>query len=211
MYVHVRTCNKFINNGPCPGSLHPGFIMGLRFTLGPRPLELTSCRRRGRGACASLASRCGFPCAPTFAPPVKDGGVLFCLLTLLRAGAEARALFSLPCQRLGRGVCCRRGGGRGGASALAALRESCQHESACAVRKRRAGAFNLIWACRTYGYDPGRPGPCWVIAPGGSIVGRLKDNGRTRALGPFPATPAEQARSGETCIRWTVPRQYWEL
>ena len=130
---------------------------------------------------------------------------MFCLLTLLRAGAEARALFSLPCQRLGRGVCCRRGGGRGGASALAALRESCQREHACAVRKRRAGAFNLILGRRTFGYDPGRPGPCWVIAPGGSIVGRLKDNGRTYALGPFPDTPAEQARSGETCIRWTEP------
>ena len=47
--------------GPCPGFIVSVFIMGLRFTLGPRPLELTSCRRRGRGACASLASRCGFP------------------------------------------------------------------------------------------------------------------------------------------------------
>ena len=46
---------------------------------------------------------------------------------------------------------------------------------------------------------------------GGSIVGRLKDNSRTYALGPFPVTPAEQARSGETCIRWTATRQQWEL
>ena len=119
-----------------------------------------------------------------------------CLPTLLRAGAEARALFSLPCQRLGRGVCCRRGGGRGGASALAALRESCQREHACAVRKRRAGAFNLISGRRTYGYDPGRPGPCWVIAPGGSTVGRLKDNGRTRALGPSPTPPLSRPDPG---------------
>ena len=45
---------------PCRGFILPGSIMSLRFTLGPRPLESTPGRRRGRGGRASLASRCGF-------------------------------------------------------------------------------------------------------------------------------------------------------